>query len=155
MAAPVCLRLVQTLVVMNTYRRYKRLRRSVPFLIACWAQNQAVFERDEQRYEEDSWAFGEFSDIARNYPEKCWNCILYALGDLRCHPFLGDLAAGPLEDLLSHHGELVTERVEYIALSSPLFARTLGGVWRSGITEPVWQRVQSAAIPLGNVANDA
>jgi hypothetical protein len=53
------------------------------------------------------------------------------------------LAAGPLEDLLAHHGELWIDRVEAQAQADPKFNYLLGGVWQNQMTEDVWQRVQA------------
>jgi Family of unknown function (DUF6869) len=90
----------------------------------------------------DSPGHSEFLWIVENEPEKGWTAILTALKDKRLEPSLGIIAAGPLEDLLSFHGEKFIERVEKEARSNPTFAHLLGGVWQSNIRDDVWKRVQ-------------
>ncbi len=90
----------------------------------------------------DSPGHSEFLWIVENEPEKAWDAILKALEDDRLTPSLGIIAAGPLEDLLSFHGEQFIERVEKEARSNPAFAHLLGGVWQSSISDGVWRRIQ-------------
>lgn len=84
----------------------------------------------------------EFNWLVEDYPEQAWLAILAALEDPRMESSLGVLAAGPLEDLLSLHGEVFILRVEEMTRSNPKFAWLLGGVWQSQMTEDVWRRVQ-------------
>ena len=92
--------------------------------------------------EGDSPGFIEFLWIIENEPEKGWKAILAALSDNRLQQSLGVIAAGPLEDLLSLHGELFIERVEKEAKKNPAFAHLLGGVWQSNMSDDVWERIQ-------------
>ena len=52
------------------------------------------------------------------------------------------LAAGPLEDLLSQHGESMITKIEFLARNNGKFANLLGGVWQNSMPEEVWNRVQ-------------
>ena len=54
------------------------------------------------------------------------------------------LAAGPVEDLLVHHGAAVIDRVEQLARDDSRFNLLLGGVWPSSIAPEVWSRVEKA-----------
>jgi hypothetical protein len=87
--------------------------------------------------------FDEFDWTVRNHPGLGWSAILAALEDERFAPYLGYLAAGPLEDLLCLHGANYIDLVEVQARSNPRFAKLLGGVWQSQMTEDIWNRVQS------------
>lgn len=53
------------------------------------------------------------------------------------------LAAGPLEDLLAHHGPAVIDRVEQLANEDSRFNLLLGGVWPGSIAPEVWLRVET------------
>jgi len=53
------------------------------------------------------------------------------------------LAAGPLEDLLVHHGPAIIDRVEAQARSDARFNLLLGGVWPNAIAPDVWARVEA------------
>jgi hypothetical protein len=76
-----------------------------------WASWSSDPQRDEQEAQE-LVGFDEFDWVTREHPEHAWRAILAALQDPRTEPYLGVLAAGPLEDLLSHHGQAFIERVE-------------------------------------------
>lgn len=87
--------------------------------------------------------WGEFNWAVEEYPEDAWLAILAALQDDRLTPYLNTLAASPLEDLLSLHGEMFIERIEAEAAASPRFAWLLGGVWQSTMSQDIWRRVQA------------
>jgi hypothetical protein len=79
-------------------------------------------------------------------PELLWRFILAAYRRQLSGHIFGMLAAGPLEDLLSYYGREYIERVEALAREDERFRLLLGGVWRLGMTEEVWGRVQSARL---------
>jgi hypothetical protein len=83
-------------------------------------------------------------DLPREQPELTWHTILEILSEIGANTndrLLGVLAAGPLEDLLSEHGETFIDRVELEARRNPEFALLLGGVWRNDIDAKVWERM--------------
>lgn len=82
-------------------------------------------------------------DECEDAPELAWSAILHILKHELSAEQTALLAAGRLEDLLSKHGPQFIERVERQA-SDPQFNYLLGGVWRLGMTEDVWARVQAA-----------
>lgn len=53
-------------------------------------------------------------------------------------------AAGPVEDLLGHHGPKVIDRIEHKARNEAAFARVLGGVWQNRMSDEIWDRVKAA-----------
>lgn len=109
------------------------------YLIECWSRG---WSSDAAEKEEYDWACMEPVDDAHEEPERAWNFILLALESPICVPHLGVLAAGPLEDLLSYHGEDFIERVEAEAKVNAKFAHLLGGVWQSQMTDAIWIKVQ-------------
>jgi hypothetical protein len=50
-------------------------------------------------------------------------------------------AAGPVEDLLVHHGLSVIQKVVALASRDANFARVLGGVWKRDMADSVWELV--------------
>lgn len=98
---------------------------------------------NEGKQDDELIGFDELDWLVRKHPDHAWMCILAAVADHRTKPFLGLLAAGPLEDLLGIHGEAFIERIEQEARRDPLFAWTLRGVWQCQMTDAVWSRVQS------------
>jgi hypothetical protein len=105
---------------------------------ARWINDPSRDESDAGNYP----GFDEFDWTVRNHPDLGWSAILAALEDDRFAPFLGNLAAGPLEDLLCTHGVEYIDLIEVQARSCPRFAKLLGGVWQSQMTEDIWNRVQ-------------
>jgi len=112
----------------------------VDHLMECWLGSQSSIPEVKEEY---SWAVLEPSDLAREDPERAWECILYAVPDPRFSDHLGLLAASVLEDLLSYHGPEFIDRVEHHARVDPKFAWTLGGVWQFQMSDEIWRRVQS------------
>jgi hypothetical protein len=118
----------------------------LPQLLDEWFR-WATWVSDPNRDESKSSEFigwDEFDRAVHDYPELAWKGILEALSQSRMEPHLGTLAAGPLEDLLSLHGDLVIERVEAEARSNTKFAQILGGVWKYKMSDEIWARVQIA-----------
>jgi uncharacterized protein DUF6869 len=97
----------------------------------------------------DSDALSQVSDLTRQDPEAAWDVILQVLGLIEPkpqNPLFQSLAAGPLEDLLCHHGSVFIDRVEQLARRDPNFNLLLGGVWNGGISPDVWARLQECRL---------
>ncbi len=62
---------------------------------------------------------------------------------------LQTLAAGPLEGFLGRFDGEVIDRVEAEAARDPKFRRVLSGVWKHGMSDPVWGRIRAiqATVP--------
>jgi hypothetical protein len=93
------------------------------------------------------------SDFPRNEPELTWDAILLIVkaypevdffdeGATEAHAVCGLLAAGPVEDLLSFQGRDFIDRFENEARLDRRMAWVLGGVWRSAISDEIWDRVR-------------
>ena len=84
--------------------------------------------------------------LARAEPDTAWAVILAILSVIDAQPsslLFQVLAAGPVEDLLSHHGESLIGRVEEQARTDDRFKLLLGGVWKNQMSESTWVRVQA------------
>ena len=101
----------------------------------------------------DGWVL---VDLARGDPATAWAAIkavvasyseeeLYSCDETEAQRVVGLLAAGPLEDILGAHGARVIGAVETEARRDRRMAWTLGGVWRSTMSDDIWARVQHAA----------
>lgn len=118
----------------------------IPQLVEEWLL-WANWQADPQHKgmpDKDLIGFDEFQWIVKEHPEHAWQGILATLADKRATPFLPILAAGPLEDLLSYHGQAFIERVEIEAKQNKDFAWLLGGVWQFEMSDEIWARVQAA-----------
>jgi hypothetical protein len=84
-------------------------------------------------------------ELVSHDPAHAWALILEILRrSLEDENVRKNLAAGPLKNLLVKHGNAVIQWVEEEAQSNPTFKELLAGVWNSGMSESVWQRVRRA-----------
>jgi len=95
-------------------------------------------------------------DTCHAQPVVAWEVIKavvsrYSEGDLftdrdtEAKRVLANTAAGPLESLLAEHGADFIESLEVEVRRDRRMFWTVGCVWRNGMTEEVWTRVQRAA----------
>lgn len=92
------------------------------------------------------WAFEQTYDLVREEPMEAWKVILTIWSLDRSMPTRRSLSAGPLEELLCFHGDLMIPHIERQAKADPAFATLLGGVWQNTMTGPIWNRLQTAWI---------
>jgi len=101
-------------------------------LVDGWFNHNATF-----------WAWERVQDLLRNDPEVAWVVIVRLVAQAD-DDALGSVGAGPLEDLLSDHGEHFIDRVEAAARSDPRFRMILAAVWQAGMSPTIWERVIAA-----------
>lgn len=87
--------------------------------------------------------------LTRDHPERCWRCIQAACDAGLPDKALAVLSAGPLEDLLSAHGDQFIDRVELFARRHPTMRVLLSLVWRGAMTDEIWNRVTTLRKNLG------
>jgi hypothetical protein len=91
------------------------------------------------------WAFEEIGEITRTDPERGWDLTLRLIARAPNPMFLSYVAAGPLEELLTHHGSAVIDRVELAARRDPKFRLALCDVWgTSRVAGDIFDRVRRA-----------
>jgi hypothetical protein len=115
-------------------------------LVSTWLALQYTGRQQDTRpndFEALFPAFDEVYELCSTSPDEAWNFILAAWRTDQSSVIAENLSAGPLEDLLAKHGDLVIDRVEAEAKRDPTFAFLLGGVWRNAISEAVWSRVSA------------
>jgi hypothetical protein len=78
---------------------------------------------------------------ASDNPEKLWSFIIAANERELSASVISNLAAGPLEDLLVHHGRKFIDRIVSRATADEKFNDLLGGVWKNEMSDDVWQAV--------------
>jgi hypothetical protein len=91
------------------------------------------------------WAVERFMNIDHDEfvnPLDCWQAILRILEKDPSEHVICILAAGPLEDLIEHCGQLFINEIEIQARRDPKFKHLLGGVWKSSTPE-IWQRIEN------------
>jgi hypothetical protein len=98
-----------------------------------WGDDGVLREQDP-----DPELFDECVRLATDDPEECWLFVLAVVEATDDAFTLGNLAAGPLENLINWYGEAIIERIEQHARSDPKFQGVLCGVWDS--VEPELRR---------------
>jgi len=110
------------------------------------AENWIAFWKapeDSQERTSLYWVMDREYDLMLEKPELVWRLILAVLQRNDSNDIQEVLSAGPLEDLLAKHGDAIIESVEVEARLNPKFAKLLGGVWKSSMTDEIWNRVQA------------
>ena len=94
-------------------------------------------------------AYDELDDLIQESPAAAFRVIeeihWRICSEVPDYQLMGYLAAGPLEDLLSYHGERVIGDVEALAKEDPEFRKCLAGVWQNDMEDEMYARVQKAA----------
>ncbi len=99
---------------------------------------------------ESEWLSGEDCTMSDGLlepfadPEAVWQAVLRLMQRELTEEQISVLAAGPVEDLLTHYGAGFIDRIEAEAQRSPSFAHVLGGVWQRDMPPEIWQRVEAA-----------
>jgi hypothetical protein len=106
--------------------------------IAYWQAPEGSIEKDEL-----SWTADKEWQLIREAPQHAWKLILAIVKLDPPAEILAAVSAGPLEDLLSYHGEAMIDTVEAEARHNTRFATLLGGVWKNALPHAVWVRVQA------------
>ena len=111
-------------------------------LVTAWIECHTT-ESGASRNDETFWSVEQLWELSRNDPETAFDVILSILQADDTFPIVAVLSAGPLEDLLAHHGPAFIDRIEDEASRNPRFRHLLGGVWKNSMTDEVWNRVQA------------
>ncbi len=103
---------------------------------------------DDADHDPLAWAFECVDELVLESPQMALDFLLRALPIFETNEDLAVQAAGPLEDLLGHHGKAVIDRIEAEAAQNARFRLLLSGVWGcNSIGAEIWQRLQRAVRP--------
>jgi hypothetical protein len=93
-------------------------------------------------YDTNYWAFDKFAMWCMSEPKTGWAAVVTVLAYDSSPRVLENIAAGPIEELLVHHGPKIIDDIERDAAGIARVREALGGVWRSDIDAQVWQRIE-------------
>lgn len=115
-------------------------------LAAAWINSQTSspivgIGKDEQR-DSMRWAYGYLEDLCSTDPIKALSVIRAIINFSDNEDLLDLVASGPLESLLYRRGNDVIEIIITASLEDKKFAGVLGGVWQSGMSDELWDRLQ-------------
>ena len=115
-------------------------RNEIQSLATAW------IEQCRSRRQEWTTEMELIDDAVRNRPDEAWELILELIMQSPDEHVLSNIAAGPLEDLLSLHGDAIIDRVELGAERNLQFRRCLQMVWgENRISRPVFERLVRAS----------
>jgi hypothetical protein len=117
-------------------------------LVEAWIAHEEASSAPERK--KNWWAAAQILDwmVDPEAVELLWRFIMAVYPRDLSDKAVASLAAGPLEDLLSHCGPDYIDRVEKLARQDRKFNRLLGGVWRLAMTDDVWRRVQAVRLEV-------
>lgn len=93
---------------------------------------------------QDFWAAELVMEWTFKEPEKLWATIveIWNRMDHDDMTLVGGLGAGPVEDLLCHHGYHYLPMIDEFCKVEPDFKTVLRMVWQSSMSPELWQKVQ-------------
>lgn len=91
--------------------------------------------------DEPSLAWEVMKVVVGHYPEGDY----YSVDKTEAQQVVGNMAAGPLENLIGTRASEFIEAIEREARRDRRKAWTLGGVWQSTTPDELWSRVQRVA----------
>lgn len=104
---------------------------------------QELHEQDAESARQGFWAFEALNDLVRERPEEAWSIITRLVELSPDDTILANVAAGPLEDILSVHPSSFIDRIEEKARRDSKFRRCVSGVWGpSSIPDDVQMRLR-------------
>lgn len=109
-------------------------------LVSAWIKLQQL-PQDSSAAQHLMWAATEINLLALESPKECWEVVMRIFKETDDEWVLTNLAAGPIESLLSINGDYVIPLIQKEAVSNEGFRNMLKGVWRSAIPEDVWKRL--------------
>jgi hypothetical protein len=124
-------------------------------LIEAWIRRYEAIERYGSESIEAKhlfWAYDELDERCRQAPEQALGLINLILHTTQNEYVLANLAAGPLEALLVHHGKEIISKVESYALSDMRFRSLLSGVFQNLMDDQTWGRVLKASAVSKNIS---
>ena len=107
-----------------------------------------AYLRYKERKDEDLWAFEEMDNLVKEKPLEAQEIIIKLITKAPDDKTLAFIAAGPLEDLLVHHGEKVIDWAEENTRQNNKFAKALSCVWKNNIKDGVWERIVKLRKPV-------
>src|SRR5689334_14551391 len=88
------------------------VRSWIDYHARAWAAETGVEQQAPDHNDEAFWAVDELVDICRTDFDLCWKIICRIMEMHSGDATMASLAAGPLEYLLTTHGEEVIDRLE-------------------------------------------
>jgi len=92
-----------------------------------------------------SYVHNATQEYINDWPDLAWSLIEILMAEAGSEDIRSDIAAGPLEDLLTQYPYAFIDRVEDRSRKDPVFRSCLREVWQGTIPDDVWQRIQDVS----------
>ena len=96
----------------------------------------------DSEYVQENWSVFERVLLMNGKPNELWQFIVMVYPRLNSQRNKAVFAAGPLEDLVSTHGEQYLGKIEELARKDEEFRYLLGGVWQANTPAHIWSRFE-------------
>ena len=113
-------------------------------IATVWLKNcqDAIMHGSESSIADETfWAYRELDELCSSDPIRALDVVLKILGQGLEERIFYNLAAGPLEDLLTRNGVRVLNSVSDQAARDPRFRELLAGVWTEGMQPQVREQI--------------
>ena len=87
------------------------------------------FKQGSAEYESRFWAWEELNDATSESPEIAWTIICEILKKTDSDQVIGNLAAGPLEDMMRYHDRFTMEKIKNEIQGNPKLKKCMADVW--------------------------
>lgn len=81
------------------------------------------------------------NSLVRTDPKKAWKIISNLINNTANESLLAFIAAGPVEDLLVYHPEMI-DQIEHDIFGKTKFYEVLDCVWKNKMSNETWDRLQ-------------
>lgn len=125
-------------------------------IASAWLDNcrdAIALGSDSKEAEASFWAYSELDRLCSSDPSRALEIIRLILALKPEERVVYNLAAGPLEDLLTRHGAQVIDQVGNLADRDEEFLALLGGVWSERMSPEVQSRIQPLIDKAATIAN--
>ena len=120
----------------------------IPIDIKGLAEMYVSAASHEKWPEELWWVWEKMFRLVDHTPQTAFEVIVQISKLNPPDEVLAYVGAAPLEDILALHGEAMIEKIEEEAKQNPILRICLAGVWKSTMSDEIWDRVTKA---LGDV----
>lgn len=111
-------------------------------LVTTWIELQSLTPDDPSHLKLE-WAAVELNMLCLENPDEAWNVVKEVFESSEDPWVLENLGAGPLETLLSMHGDNTLQEVRIYSRQRPRFLKVLAHVWTHALPPDVAEQVAS------------
>ena len=114
-----------------------------------WVFYIIEFSKTKSMLEEDTLLMGNSINdmqycLVRHFPKIMFSLIIKILEHDNSDFISGQIAAGPMEDLLFEHEDVIMPLIEKEAKRNLTFKKMLRGIWQNDMSQQSYQRIRDA-----------